>query len=654
MPITTPLLTNRRHFRRGTLLLEESVPSTDTLGPTVAPPPSVVTTGETTQTVKFIPAMDAGDGVLTPGGMWTAQLQRRVWGTSTWFSVKPDGTTGTGAFSLSPGNTANFEPLTIGSPAGTNTSTQDQADFNFLVAGGNLGYALGEGDQVHARVITASGNGNLVFSHDPYAAGYEWNEVGEFVRPSSSPTAAVFALQSFAAHLIESSHRLTAGAVRDGVVATGSVPSGRRNLWINVNGDALTGYYYSDAVAQWVEVNSQEIDLGSTFLVGAYACTNGIGGAISPTILSLAWDTNGEKTVNVSALEPNTAYEYSVLFEDIAGNQRRSQISPWVATEAEEGTPEPGTVRWHPGFGRECFPHVATEPGRPNASTSGWAADTVAKFFMVQLYLSAWATETPRVYDWTLIDYYLDGCPEGKQLFFNIWPHVISPEPYYGDTEYFIPTYLEGSEYGGMWPFNYGKTMAFWTPGGMTELIAMVRALIAHCKSNPKFGGLTMMETSWDFGQSDDGEPPSFSEDAMLAQYERMYEELREESDELIFTSRANWGTTSKLQAHAEKLYEFKWGCGTTDATARRVTTMDEILNGSEGGIDYRDLIPILAFVEFEDYYEGDSAATTYAYNRSTYRTNYLAWNEFYLYDDAEACVASIGALPDDLPECFA
>jgi hypothetical protein len=98
---------------------------------------------------------------------------------------------------------------------------------------------------------------------------------------------------------------------------------------------------------------------------------------------------------------------------------------------------------------------------------------------------------------------------------------------------------------------------------------------------------------------------------------------------------------------------QYQIGCGTTDCTGRRITTMDAILNGSVGGIDYRGRIPIFPAIEYEPYYGGDSAATTYAYARNVYRANFLSWNEGYQYAAAQAAVLSQGTLPSALPSCF-
>lgn len=304
-------------------------------------------------------------------------------------------------------------------------------------------------------------------------------------------------------------------------------------------------------------------------------------------------------------------------------------------------------IKWHPGLYWQQRPFLSYEPGKTLPSPSACGAEpAVVVGCGPTIYWNAIETNTRGVYDWTMIDrYFKPAKAAGKRFGLNIWAQVVSPGPYYGWPTYALPTYLNESKYCGgnnysncgAMPQDYGSTARLWDPDVMDAFADMIEAVCARYNGDSHFEYIMLPETSISnapAGYTD----PTATMSATTTQFGILFERARAACPNTLITSRANWGEQGLLSTLAQKALALKIGIGTTDVTARRVTTMDSLLTGALGGFDYRGKIPIMPASEYASYLSGDCASTTMAYAKNTYKATHVMANDMQASEGASSC----------------
>lgn len=535
----------------------------DTLAPTKVAAPSVSVVSSTALDVSFDVAMDGQSATILATGMAAAQVQQRL-------AAGPGAAGNAGAaFTLTAGEKLTWTTGSIGSPVGTNTCTQSNADFNFSVAGGTLGQTAGAPDRCALAYVQETGDFELSAYIPEWTGIALFDEALLMIRQSLATTDKMVALHRFRAAIgVAASTRNALGAAR--------VPSSYAtdlSGYFKVARNSATHVWtfsYQTTSGAWVDLHTQTVVMTDPVYVCVAADRNTDTTVIAPIIQQVTVNKQARKTLSVTSLLPATGYQYRVSFTDLATPAANSTLTDWSAIATTQAAA--GVYKWHPGI----YLSSDTQPVTPGTLASIFSEmDTMAaitgsggqkmKGFRVN-FTWYWLETSQGVYNFSLIDQCIThlntlSTTYGVQFYLIIQVNDASPGAVSTQNEFQVaPNYSGSSTYRGTLPsyifaagplngasgtggavftdaYNVGSQTyyhpALWRAALMDRFIALQTALGAAYDGNARVEMIIPVgETSWALQFP----PTDLNDSNWVTQIKR-----------LIDTTASSWPTTNKI-----------------------------------------------------------------------------------------------------------
>jgi hypothetical protein len=551
-----------------------------------------------------------------------------------------------GHASLSTGNQPILTPVDIGPQ--TSTITQTGADVAFTTVAKDNPYPTVDGFATAFQQLTGT-SWTATCKVSSFTAANGSSNVGLFARASMGTTSAFVGVITFPFSQgfgVESKYRPTTGG-NDTFLQGASNSASPVWLILNRSGDTYTTYYSLNGNTL-VSLGSQTQVMGSTIYVGPAANTAD-GVSISVTAQQVSIQTLANWTYTDSTVAASTSYTYSVTAQDTVPNVSAPGAGVSV-TSASSGS---GLINWPSGLGMEdnsmmvgfgpnYTPSSVMSPGTPPQDMAYCCSlPSYVTTFVPNTTWGNWES-TLGTYNFTLAEVMYNACHAASkylQIFIHgeAVPFVSAANAF---SQVYLPAYLNdaggANVYGGVQNLYFGSSFGGVVPmlGRPAVINAFCNMVIAMCnhvmttgpmagtalKNCPYFLGITVWETAYNLGQAGypnwTGIDASWG-DANLSNWYANYANiviptLRNAITNVCFQSRANYGISSYLLPIAQAALTYKWALGGGTDMLASPTQMDNIINGSVGGVDYRPLLPQVVFREsvvggtYGDVYNGN------------------------------------------------
>jgi hypothetical protein len=585
------------------------VPSTDTIAPTVPVGTSLQSPATSSQVV--IGGITPSDP-NQPNHTWSGLAQINVTRT-------PPGSV-IGHTTIGPGNQPILQTADIGPQS--STITISAPDVTFTTTATDNPYPTVDGrafayQQINAtswtvscKIASFTGNANSTLRLE--------------ARTGLGATAAFVAAYTFpfgGGIGVGSTARAATGGNAGGINSAGNSTS---PIWlvINRNADVYTFYYSTDGNAL-ISLGATTQVMGATLYVGAAAVANGA--SITATINQISIQTLGNWTYTDSTVSAGTAYTYAAASQDLTGTPNISANSAAVSISTPSTSP---SITFHPGMGFEDSQNVrgygsSWTVHSPFSQLEYFCAHPNPYLNNVVTYVVElnWGCfeQTKGVYDFSVIDYAYNLLAQaGRYLViyqrYEAVPFLSIATAF---SQQYYPAYINDAAganvYGGALPIYFGLTFGgsvacFTRPAVRTAFGNMITAMANHVvpasgvalKDSPWFEGIVFVETSYNLasGPYDGYASQAAWDTAYITQYIENLKNARAAFPHKLVTCRANWGTNANMQLLAANLLTYQCGSGPTDCYTQGKTNLENVLDGTVGGIDYRPQIPITPFSE--------------------------------------------------------